>query len=310
MYGTQQKGENMSSAQAPETRRQKASVSVDDQQVIDLAAELQSWTPTEVRSLLPLAKWSLESVTHLTEYEDEKANRILTAIAFLSALVGVAFAAIAQRFPLSMSEMLSNSGRQFAGALLMAVYFLFGFYFLLLTAGAVLTLWAVQPRFRLPGVWKHTKTTPASFLFFAKILEVSGKNWANAFTGASADQLELQYVKNSILETYLIAQKIPKKLRPLTAGVRFFIASTLVLIVLLPLCAIAVTCVGMAPSKATGSAASAPMVPGMQAPSGSANQTSQPQAATTSGNSLTDEPKGIVKKGARQPKSPEAQKQK
>lgn len=144
----------------------------------------------------------------------------------LSALVGVAFAAMAQRFPFSIFQILSITGRQAGARILISVYSLFGLYFLLLTAGAVLTLWAVQPRFRIPSVWR-TKSTPASFLFFSKILEVSGKNWANAFTGASVDQLESQYVKNSILETYLIAQKIPKKLRPLTWGVRFLLQARL-----------------------------------------------------------------------------------
>src|SRR5258708_1767675 len=76
-------------------------LSIDDQQIADIRAELVALGTAEIDEILPLAKWSLESVTHLTEYEDEKANRILTAIAFLSAMVGVAFAAIVQRYPLS-----------------------------------------------------------------------------------------------------------------------------------------------------------------------------------------------------------------
>lgn len=244
----------MSLDQTHETANKKNPISVDDQQIIDLAAELQTWTSAKAHELLPFAKWSLEAVTHVTEYEDEKANRILTAIAFLSALVAVAFAAIVQRFPFSVSETLSSSGHRLAGYMVIALYSLFGLYFLLLTVGALMTLWAVQPRFRIPKVWGHTKRMPASFLFFEKILEVSGKNWANAFTGTSSEQLELEYLKNSILETYLIAQKIPKKLRPLTVGVRLFIASTIVLILLLPMCAITVACVDVAPPKITSRA--------------------------------------------------------
>jgi hypothetical protein len=224
-------------------------ISVDDQQVIDLIGELRTWAPADVDQVLQLAKWSLESVTHLTEYEDEKANRILTAIAFLSALVGVAFAAIAQRYPFAT---LNTAGPRVGWCLLTTIYCLFAVYFLLLTIGAALTLWAVRPRFRIPGVWKHTKKDPASFLFFQEILKVSGKDWASAFTQSSREKLQLEYAKNSILETYLIAQKIPQKLRPLNKGVLLFFASTVVLIFLLPLCAVTVVVVEVSPPAPAG----------------------------------------------------------
>lgn len=213
-----------------------------DEEVVELGRELSTWNPADVKSVLPLARWSLETVTHLTEYEDEKANRILTAIAFLSALVGVVFAAIVQRYPFSAISKLGGSGEQFAPRLLLTVYCLFGVYFVLLALGTALTLWAVRPRFRIPAIWKSPKPTPASMLFFEEILKVSGRNWASAFTTTSPEKLELEYTKNSILETYLIAQKIPKKLQPLTKAGWLFFASTLVLIILLPLCAATVVC--------------------------------------------------------------------
>src|SRR4051812_37362184 len=91
-----------SPAAAPVSNAKKAvQLSSDDQEIVDLAKELGELRSDQIDELLPLAKWSLESVTHLTEYEDEKANRILTAVAFLSALVSVAFAAIVQRYPFS-----------------------------------------------------------------------------------------------------------------------------------------------------------------------------------------------------------------
>ena len=223
----------------------------DDQQIMDIASALRSWTPTQGEPIGSLAKWSLESVTHLTEYEDEKANRILTAIAFLSALVGVVFAAMVQRYPFSSLAALGRPERRWEAQLLIVVYCSFAIYFVLLTLGAAFTLWAVRPQFRIPKVWEHTRKMPESFLFFQEILKVAGSDWANAFTQSSPDQLQAQYIKNAILETYLIAQKIPRKLRPLQKGVWLFFASTIVLVALLPLCVITISCVDAVPAGET-----------------------------------------------------------
>jgi hypothetical protein len=72
-------------------------------------------------------------------------------------------------------------------------------------------------------------------LFFAKIIEVSPTDWANAFVNTDTDELLSTYVKNSVLETYLIAEKIVSKMRWLKRGVALLFVSTIVLVVLLPL---------------------------------------------------------------------------
>jgi hypothetical protein len=54
-----------------------------------LAAEkLKNWTPADgdLPNILKLVQRSLDTTTKLTEYEDGKAARVLTAVAFLSAL--------------------------------------------------------------------------------------------------------------------------------------------------------------------------------------------------------------------------------
>lgn len=215
-------------------------LSIDDQQIADIGAELVALKSDQIDAILPLARWSLDAVTHLTEYEDEKANRIMTAVAFLSAIVSVAFAAIVQRYPFSMVAETKGLSIHTNSLLLVVLYALFGIYFLLLTIGAALTLYAVRPQFRIPSAWERTKTTPGSFLFFKEILNVSGRNWGRSFTQNTPQALKTEYAKNSILETYLIAQKIPKKLRPLKKGIVCFFASTVILILLLPLCAVTV----------------------------------------------------------------------
>lgn len=215
-------------------------LSIDDQQIADIGAELVALKPENIDAILPLARWSLDAVTHLTEYEDEKANRIMTAVAFLSAIVSVAFAAIVQRYPFSMVAETKGLTIHANSLLLVVLYGLFGIYFLLLTIGAAFTLYAVRPQFRIPSAWERTKTTPGSFLFFKEILNVSGRNWGRSFTQNIPQALKTEYAKNSILETYLIAQKIPKKLRPLKKGIFCFLGSTVILILLLPLCAVTV----------------------------------------------------------------------
>src|ERR1019366_1043344 len=54
-----------------------------------IVAALESWKPAagDLDHLLASSSRSLEEVAHLTEYQDDKANRILTAMAFLSAFV-------------------------------------------------------------------------------------------------------------------------------------------------------------------------------------------------------------------------------
>jgi hypothetical protein len=91
-------------------------------------------------------------------------------------------------------------------------------YALTLTLGVVFILYAVRPRFNVPKDWKPDGSKPGSHLFFAKIIEVSPTDWANAFVNTDTDELLSTYVKNSVLETYLIAEKIVSKMRWLKRG--------------------------------------------------------------------------------------------
>ena len=205
-----------------------------DQQTADMRQVLGAWNPTSPEDYLEGVRWSLETVTHLTEYQDEKANKILTAMAFLSALVGVVFAAVIDKCPYSLVSHLRASGYQCSAIGLIVIYGLFVLYFVLLGIGAALVVWAVKPRFNIPSTW-HADKNPASLLFYEKIAEVSGKQWASAFAQHSANEVQQEYLKNAIYETYLIAGKIATKLRLLQPGIGFFFASIVVLVILLPL---------------------------------------------------------------------------
>ena len=66
-----------------------------------IVAALESWklAAGDLDHLLASSSRSLEEVTHLTEYQDDKANRILTAMAFLSAFAAALFATFLQQYP-------------------------------------------------------------------------------------------------------------------------------------------------------------------------------------------------------------------
>jgi hypothetical protein len=194
-----------------------------------IVAALESWKPAppELDHLLACSSRSLEEVTHLTEYQDDKANRILTAMAFLSAFAAALFATLLQQYPPGSPARFLAADRPFDAYWLTCISYIFAIYVTLLVLGASFVVWALRPRFNLPKSWSaNPTTTPKSFLFFTKVLESGPANWANAFVQMTPDQLRLEYTKNSILETYLISEKIRQKLRFLQPGVTMLWLST------------------------------------------------------------------------------------
>ena len=189
---------------------------------------LGKWHPSEdsIRILQPLVEKSLDTVTHLTEYEDEKANRIFAAMAFLSAFAAVMFAAVVEKR--TLTSLLPWSPQWI---LLGACYGLFLLFGILLTVGSCLVLWAVRPRFNIPLKMKKTapKTSPYSYLFFKGILSASPESWAQSFY-QPASELSEAYVKNCVGETYLIAEKVRDKVKWLEPGVYCFFFSAVVFI--------------------------------------------------------------------------------
>lgn len=201
------------------------------------SALLKEWTIPEadLGEMFKATQRSLDTVTHLTEYEDDKANRVLTAMAFVSALAGVTFVVIPSRFPLSAPLILFRSGLTSQAILLSTTYLAFIAYSLSLIVGVAVILNAVRPRFNVPTTWKSEGSTPASRLFFEKIAEVSPTDWAKSFTTTTTSELLSDYIKDSVLESYLVAEKIGTKLKGLKRGFKWLFASTVMLGFVLPL---------------------------------------------------------------------------
>jgi hypothetical protein len=209
---------------------------------VAILAELEGWQvdPATVQVLLAQTARSLETVTKLTQYEDEKANRLLSAIAFISAFVASLFATIPSRFPPGSIGTLWHEGIHARAILLGCVYLLFCAYSVLVGIGVAMIVHAVRPRFEEPKAWK-SGNKPKSLLFFQRIIEADPTEWVRAFSQGTSDELSSAYIKNSVFETHLIATKIQLKVKWLKRGVSCFFLAALVVIALV--CTIVLTLV-------------------------------------------------------------------
>lgn len=176
-----------------------------------------------IAKAMELARASLDEVKELTEYQDQKATRLLTILAFLSALAGVLFARLAEAVPPQL--LLAPPAELAIGniVLVWAAYVLFLAFAFCLISGALITFKATQSRFRFPKSLANTSNgkgpaRPKSRTFFVGMLSVSPADWAASFldrdnSSALEPALSLDYLKNYISESYLIAGKVADKLR-------------------------------------------------------------------------------------------------
>lgn len=182
----------------------------------------------ELKEFLERGRESLDEVKSLTEYQDQKATRVLTIVTFLSALSGALFARFADSYPLR--ALFAQQGIGIDSALVGLTYALFGVFVLSATCGALVIFHATRERFKYPQIaiapHLNSPSQTDSYLFYSDILELRPAIWAGAFTrpAESAGTLELdpglplRYMKNYIGESYLVACKVADKLRYLQPG--------------------------------------------------------------------------------------------
>ena len=190
-----------------------------------LAEQLQAWTVPEgaIDRVHDAARASFAEVKALTEYEDGKASRLMTVVAFLSAVV----AAVFTRFATDYSwPGLSEMGLTPGWLLPAATYATFLIYVLLVTWSVFRILDAIRPSFNLPSSWKEaaaSRQQPESMLFYRGILGVTASDWGGNFAamaGEDGQALKASYAKNYVMEAYLIAGKVAIKLAALEPGIR------------------------------------------------------------------------------------------
>jgi hypothetical protein len=205
-----------------------------DAAFVELVSKLNDWTiPSDALDRTHEgAKASLAEVKALTEYEDGKVSRLLTIVAFLSAVVGAVFTRFVTDFPWPGFDAPKTNG---LSAFTLAAYVAFLAYVLLVTASVLVILKAVKPQFNVPKTWTGSSRQglPPSVLFYARILDVTAPTWGDAFIKLATDKgdnLKAYYAKCYIAESYLVAGKVAEKLRLLSPGVGMLRAAMWVLL--------------------------------------------------------------------------------
>jgi hypothetical protein len=158
---------------------------------------------------------SLDEVKGLTEYQDQKATRLLTILSFLSALAGGLLTIFSKAYP--FQTYLIGSDINWQAVLVITAYALFGVFVVLAISGALVVFYATKTRFK----WPKETDAPRSRLFYAGIVSAPPQAWAKSFVTGSgpnkefipATELQLSYTKDYILESYLVAAKVADKLR-------------------------------------------------------------------------------------------------
>lgn len=201
----------------------------------ELLAKLDGWSisPEALDRVHDGAKASLAEVKALTEYEDGKASRLLTIVAFLSAVVAAVFTRFATDYPWPGFGALDTDR---LAVLTMVSYAAFFAYVLMVTVSVLIILRAVKPQFRIPKTWNagSKPDRPTSMLFYKGILDVTAPTWGEAFIGLGTkkgDDLKAYYAKCYIAESYLVAEKVAIKLRLLEPGIKLLQAAMAVLLV-------------------------------------------------------------------------------
>ncbi len=183
-----------------------------------IADELKTFSETDKDKLadaLKLARQSLDEVMAQTEYQDGKATRLLTILTFMSAFSGLLFNRLVDGYPISQLGW-ETAGLIAASLLVVSSYLCFAFFAICAVAGALVTFHAIRARFRYPKEpASHGRV--GSLLFYQPISRTHPQDWARSYKDPGTEAirlgLESEYLKNYIIETYLVAAKVADKMR-------------------------------------------------------------------------------------------------
>jgi hypothetical protein len=185
---------------------------------------------------LELARQSLDEVKEQTEYQDQKAGRLMTVATILTALSGVLFARFNDSYPLMETFQSADPLRW----LVLVSYLLFALFVTHVLFGALVTFHATRTRFKYKEIEKaaHDAGPPTSRLFWKGMIGVRPSAWANAFAGKTGDgtlslasDLRQQYLRDLVGEAYLVAAKTADKIRYLVPAQTLLARSLVYLVV-------------------------------------------------------------------------------
>jgi hypothetical protein len=221
----------------PEIRRNgRLADLTNDELVMELVASTKGYEklapaagdPVSIDDAIDLAKASLEESKKQTEYQDNKASRLLTVTSFVSALSGALLATFADRYPLDQLSPCEQPRHW----LLIAGYVAFLLFVLFALFGALVTFHATRTRFKYASDEAITDETESakSMLFYKGIAGTGPEGWAESFVaiqkqpGAAGQpatvtaasirgDLKVVYFRHYVIEAYLVAAKTADKLR-------------------------------------------------------------------------------------------------
>lgn len=200
------------------------------------------------------ARQSLNEVKAQTEYQDQKAGRLLTVATIFSALAALLF----QRFNDTYPVRPSLGARWWEIGLIGLTYFLFAAFAVSVLCGALVTFHATRTRFKYEEADEAAQDEgmPKSRLFYNPILQVRPSAWAQSFVrnglrySSVNPRLAQLYFADLVGETYLIAAKTADKIRYLEEAQRFFARALNFLFLWLAMLAISSIAVGSTAPKA------------------------------------------------------------
>lgn len=183
---------------------------------------------------IQLVEASFNAVLNSDLHEDDKAGRILSAIAFLTAAAaGIFSAAYSPNLGgATLNRTLQQSPLTIFG--LNASVLAFSAYIFFILIGAVLYLGALGPSFNRPSWFGNRSQQVHSLLFFRNIGALDAATWSNYWLkdGNTLAELQSKLVENYIYECWLIAQKEEAKVTLMSLGSLSFRIAILFLVML------------------------------------------------------------------------------
>lgn len=172
-----------------------------------------------------LVEASFKTVLDADLHEDDKAGRILTAMAFLTTAAAVIYN-VAYPFNTPTTARGASLTLLSLNISVLALYL----YIFFVLVGAIFYLGALGPSLNKPT--KPKEEVP-SLLFFHSIASLENEKWSDHWKDHSMKELQEQMVQNYIKECLLIAQKVNAKVTLMSWGSIFFRVAILFFVVLM-----------------------------------------------------------------------------
>ncbi len=168
-------------------------------------------TPNAWADKEAIARASFKEVLDSDIHEDGKAQRLLTAMAFLTAAAAFIFGQLQGE-----STSLAFPGLISIGFVPLAFFL----YMAAMVAGTLFILAALGPVFNIPGLWQvgEAQRYPRSLLFSKMITEDTRDSWLNHWKETSPEDLQAELVGNYVFEAYLLSQKVTYKVANMKFG--------------------------------------------------------------------------------------------